>query len=355
MAMPELKSCVIRPSSLGEGDVALWRSFLQSSPAFAAPFLSHAYAVTAERCFGGVHVAKFEQGGQTAGFFPFQYRSPFHRLAGIGEAVSGYLADYFGLIAAPDFRISDGELLRAAGLNAIYFTHLEETQAAFGLSGTQPELGVRIDFPDGGKAFWDERRKLDKKFTGDTERRERRLIETHGPLRFVFRHADCRGELQKLIEAKRAQYARTGVKDSMGEASTRRFLEMLCEVSDPDCRATLSTLHAGDRWIGSHFGLMHGTTLHYWFPVYNPQMRNFGPGRLLIKAIIDASTENGVTRIDRGAGDSQAKLDFETSRHQFLRGIWSRPGFASLGYRAALSMQWRLQTLRKKAAAESPA
>jgi CelD/BcsL family acetyltransferase involved in cellulose biosynthesis len=126
-------------------------------------------------------------------------------------------------------------------------------------------------------------------------------------------------------------------------------------VSDPDCRATLSTLHAGDRWIGSHFGLMHGSTLHYWFPVYNPQMRNFGPGRLLIKAIIDASIENGVTRIDRGAGDSQAKLDFETSRHQFLRGIWSRPGFASLGYRAALSMQWRLQTLRKRAAAESPA
>ncbi len=353
--MPELKSSVIRPSSLDEDDVALWRSFLQSSPAFAAPFLSHAYAVTAERCFGGVHVVKFERGGQPVGFFPFQYRSSLHRLAGIGEAASGYLADYFGLVAAPEFKISDGELLRAAGLNAIYFTHLEETQTAFGLTGAQPELGVRIDFPDGGKAFWDLRRKLDKKFTGDTERRERRLIEAHGPLRFVFRHADGKGELQKLIEAKRAQYARTGVKDSMGEASTRRFLEMLSDVSDPDCRATLSTLHAGDQWIGSHFGLMHGSTLHYWFPVYNPQMRNFGPGRLLIKAIIDTAAENGVTRIDRGAGDSQAKLDFETSRHRFLRGMWSKPGLVSLGYRATLSAQWRLQRFRAKASAEAPA
>jgi CelD/BcsL family acetyltransferase involved in cellulose biosynthesis len=348
-----LKSSVVRPSSLGEGDLALWRSFLQSS-AFAAPFLSHAYSLTAERCFGEVHVAKFERSGETAGFFPFQYRSPLHRLAGIGEAVSGYLADYFGLIAAPDFRIGNKDLLRAANLNAIYFTHLEETQSNFGVTGLQPEIGVRIDFPDGGPAFWEERRKLDKKFTADTERRERRLIETHGPLRFVFRHADGKAQLQKLVEAKRAQYARTGVKDSMAEPSTRKFLEMLCDVRDPDCCATLSTLHAGDQWIGSHFGLMHGTTLHYWFPVYNPQMRNFGPGRLLIKAIIDRSVENAVTRIDRGAGDSKAKLDFETSRHQFLRGLWSRPGLVSLGYRAALSAQWRLQA-RRNAAADASA
>jgi CelD/BcsL family acetyltransferase involved in cellulose biosynthesis len=141
----------------------------------------------------------------------------------------------------------------------------------------------------------------------------------------------------------------------MGSPRKRKFLEALAAVDDPDCRPTLSTLHAGEEWIGSHFGLMYGETLHYWFPVYNPQMRNFGPGRLLIKAIIDTAEENGVKRIDRGAGDSQAKLDFATSRHEFLRGIWSRPGLASLAYRAGLSAQWRLKALRRDAAAEQGA
>jgi CelD/BcsL family acetyltransferase involved in cellulose biosynthesis len=355
--MTSLTATIHKPSKLTIDDIDRWRRFQKGSPDLANPFLSYRYSHAAEQAFDTVYVVKLKHSSkdEAVGFFSIQFRSMIHRLCGIGQRVSGELADYFGLIAARDFKISEAELVRAANLNAIYFTHLEETQTAFGLTGSQPELGIRIDFPNGGEAFWENRRKLDKKFTGDTERRERRLIETHGPLRFVFRHVNCMVELQNLIEAKRVQYARTGVKDSMAKASTRKFLEILSHISDPDCRATLSTLHAGDQWIASHFGLMYGSTLHYWFPVYNPQMRNFGPGRLLIKAIIDASIENGVTRIDRGAGESQAKLDFGTSRHQFLRGIWSRPGVVSFGYRAALSAGWRWRMLRDKYTAESAA
>lgn len=350
-----MKSTAVRPSELGVQEIAAWRSFLAASPALAAPFLSYSYAATAERCFPDVRVAKLAHDGETVGFFPFQYPTPLHRLAGIGQGVSGDLADYFGLIGKPGLRLSSDELLRAAGLRAMYFTHLEEAQTSFGLHGEQPEIGVRIEFEQGGKAFWDERRKLDKKFTGDTERRERRLIEAHGPLRFVFRHKDCGEQLHKLIEAKRAQYARTNVSDSMASPEKRKFLAALAAVDDPDCRPTLSTLHAGDEWVCSHFGLMYGSTLHYWFPVYNPQMRSFGPGRLLVKAIIDSAEENGVTRIDRGAGDSQAKLDFATSRHHFLRGVWALPGISSFAYRAGLSAKWRLQALRSNAGAEQNA
>ncbi len=350
--MSELKASVARPSDLNESDIAKWRSFQRENSALGSAFLSHAYAATAERCFANVRLLKLTRDGEAVGFFPFQHHSMLHRLAGIGEGVSGSLADYFGLIGAPGLNISGPELLRAAGLKAMYFTHLDETQTSYGLTGEQPETGVRIEFPLGGKAFWDERRKLDKKFTGDTERRERRLVEAHGPLRFVFRHVDCADELQKLIKAKRAQYERTGVADSMASPTKRKFLAAIAAIDDPDCRPTLSTLHAGDEWICSHFGLMCGSTLHYWFPVYNPQMRNFGPGRLLVKAIIDAAEENGVKMIDRGAGDSQAKLDFATSQHRFLRGVWARPGLTSLAYRAALSAQWRLQSFRKSESAE---
>jgi len=131
----------------------------------------------------------------------------------------------------------------------------------------------------------------------------------------------------------------------LSSARGRKFLAELAQCDDPDCHATLSTLHAGKQWVGSHFGLMFGETLHYWFPVYNPEMKSYTPGRLVIKAIIDAAGENGVRMIDRGSGDSVAKQDFATARHHFLRGVWMRPGPIGLLYRARLSAGWRLRNI----------
>lgn len=350
--MPELTSQLTRPSALRPEDIAKWRAFLQASPSLAAPFLSYEYVAAAERCFPDVRVVRLVENGEAVGFFAFEYASTLHRLAGIGQRVSGDFADYFGLVAAQGMTVSADALLHAARLKVLYFTNLEEAQTSFGLHGEQPEVGVRIEFPHGGEAFWADRRMLDKKFVEDTKRRERKLIEAHGPLRFVFRHENCGEELQKLIDAKRHQYARTGVADPLASSAKRRFLAALAAGDGADCRATLSTLHAGGKWVGSHFGLMYGSTLHYWFPVYNPQMRNFGPGRLLIKAIIDAAAQNGVTAIDRGAGNASAKLDFATSRHAFLRGIWARPGLTSLAYRAGMSARWRLRAAADRARAE---
>ncbi len=110
---------------------------------------------------------------------------------------------------------------------------------------------------------------------------------------------------------------------------------------NPDCSGVLSTLHAGDTWVASHFGIMHRDMLHYWFPVYNPKLTDYSPGRQLLAAIIRSADATGVACIDRGAGESPAKRAFATERHQFERGFWYRPHVNSLLYRAGLSMAWR--------------
>ena len=343
--MSALHSKILRPHELDSRDIAIWRQLQRQVPHLGTPFLSHAFAVAASRVFGNVFVSKLQRAGRTIGFFTFQYRSALHRALGIGERLGGELSDYFGLVAEQELSLSAAELLRLSGLNTLYFTHLDENQQNFGLSGEQPEPGLKIEFPNGGPAFWTARRQMDKKFTADTERRERKLVQAHGPLDFVFRHEQPAIALAALIEAKRAQYHRTGVHDSLSSARGRKFLAELAQCDDPDCRATLSTLHAGKQWVGSHFGLMFGETLHYWFPVYNPEMKSYAPGRLVIKAIIDAAGENGVRMIDRGSGDSVAKQDFATARHHFLRGVWMRPGPIGLLYRARLSAGWRLRNI----------
>ena len=335
-----LKADVVSPSELSDDDIAAWNGF-SSIPDLSVAFLSHPYALAAERSFPNVRVCRVRRDGQPIIFFTFQFKSVAHRWLGIGERLAGELSDYFGIVGEKAARIDPRTLLHLCGLRALLFTHLDENQRAFGLTGEAPEPGHLIDFPDGGAAFWQERRVLDKKFVADTERRERNLVRDFGPIRFDLQSANPDIDLDKLIAAKREQYSRTKVKDSLQGHSTSRFLRSLSKMDHPLCSGVLSTLYAGDTWVASHFGLRCNRTLHYWFPVYNPELGSYGPGRLLLKQILNSGNAHGISRIDRGAGDTVAKRDFSTSQHHFLKGLWSRGGVRATGYRAGLSAMWK--------------
>jgi len=232
---------------------------------------------------------------------------------GVGLVVdpSGTNIGYVGLACSTIILLASMLMIGQFGLftyitpTLLEVTHLDESQCAFGLSGEAPEPGHLIDFPGGGAAFWQERRTLDKKFVGDTERRERNLVRDFGPIRFDLQSANPDVDLDKLIVAKKEQYSRTGVNDALGGHSTNAFLRSLSKTDHPLCSGVLSTLYAGDTWVASHFGLRCNHTLHYWFPVYNPKLGSYGPGRLLLKQILNAGHEHGISRIDRGAGRGQ--------------------------------------------------
>ncbi len=338
----DLKADIVSPSELSEDDIAAWNGFTSEFPDLSVAFLSYPYALAAEKSFPNVRVCRVQHNDRPVIFFAFQFRSLAHRWFGIGERLAGDLSDYFGIVGERTARIDPRTLLRLSGLRALLFTHLDESQSDFGLSGEAPEPGHLIDFPNGGAAFWQERRLLDKKFVADTERRERNLVRDFGPARFDFQSADTDTDLEKLIVAKREQYARTKTGDALRGRSTNAFLLSLSKTDHPLCSGILSTLYAGDTWVASHFGLRCNRTLHYWFPVYNPQLGSYGPGRLLLRQILNSGNEYGISRIDRGAGDTVAKRDFSTSQHHFLQGLWSRGGITAMGYRAGLSVMWRL-------------
>lgn len=338
-----LSARVVSVQSLSAGELELWDSLQAAYPDLANAFLSHPYVTAASTIFPGVRVCVIERRGRPIGYFPFQYRRPWHRLLGWGERIGGELSDYFGVVAPPDIGLTPARLLSLAGLTTLPFTHLpKDSQGLRGLFGERPEPGLRISFPAGGATYWAQLRQRDKRFVADTERRERKLAEAKGELRFVHRHEDPLPRLQHLVAAKRAQYGRTGVGDPLADPKAVRLLETLACTVHPSCQGILSTLMAGDHWVASHFGLMHGKTLHYWFPVYNPEFQSFSPGRLLLKAIIHSSDKAGITLIDRGAGDTPAKRDFANVEHQFTRGLWSTPSARALVGRVGLAVKWRL-------------
>jgi len=179
------------------------------------------------------------------------------------------------------------------------------------------------------------------------------LFREYGSARFVFSHDDAEHALSELIAHKRVQYNRTQVADVLSENRTQDILHALCRTRDEQCSGVVSTLHAGDTWVASHFGLRSGSTLHYWFPVYNPALKAFAPGRILLKQIIDNAQSNGLERIDRGGGDSVAKRDFATSQHFFYSGLWQQPGLIALSHRVSLAIGWRMDRYRRRGKAES--
>jgi len=340
---------VITPEALSSTDQETWRRFLAPRP---LAFFSCAYAQAVASCVPLVRICRLTQEGRLVAFFPFQYRSAVHAAVGIGERLGGELSDYFGLVAEPGFRIEVKTLLHLSGLKSLCFTHLDESQRNNGLDGDKSEIGHRIEFPQGGEDFWEERGRIDKKFTSDTERRERKLIREYGPVRFVFSEDNVERFLNRLIADKRAQYHRTQVADVLSEKRTRDILHALGRTRDAQCSGIVSTLHAGDTWVASHFGLLCGSSLHYWFPVYNPALKAFAPGRILLKQIIHSAQINGLERIDRGAGDSVAKRDFSTSQHNFYSGLWQRPGLVALSHRAGLAIGWRMDRYGKSGRAD---
>jgi len=338
-----ITSRLVSPQDLPQRGQDAWRQFLAPRP---IAFLSYAYTRAVASCVPLVRVCCLELSGRPVGYFPFQYRSRLHAAAGIGQCLGGEASDYFGLIAEDGFRIAAEDLLRLSGLKSLFFTQLTEDQRDRGLSGSRREAGHFIDIPEGGPAFWESKRRSDKHFAADTERRERALIRAHGPISFAYLDPDPAGSLDRLIAEKRAQYRRTGVRDVLASARMRATLHALCRTQDAQCSGVISTIHAGDTWVASHFGLRAGPALHYWFPVYNPELKNFAPGRILLKQIIFNAQSQGLTRIDRGAGDSPSKRDFSTSQHFFCGGLWQRPGIAAAAHRIGLAIDWRIRSLR---------
>lgn len=341
------KARFVSGDSLSASDVSAWRELLQVTAPLGHAFVGPTFVAAAAEAYGRVEACFIENSSGLVAVFPYQFPTAFAAAARAAVRVGEEMSDLFGVIARPDFRCAPRKLLAWANLNYVYFTHLEEAQLNFGLHGEKPEGGLRIHLANGGAAYLEELRRSDPKFSKDTERRLRKAAQEVGESHFCLEEADPAGWLARVMAEKSAQYLRTGKGDWLAPPGRRELLETLSHVREPDCSPIVSTLAFGDTWAAIHFGLKAGRTLHYWFPVYNPALASYAPGRLLLHHIISNADQGGIELIDRGTGESQAKRDFPSERRTFYSGVWSRPGPSSLIYRAYQSVAWRLPKVGK--------
>ncbi len=331
---------------LSETESLAWDDLHAADADLNQAFLSRTYINQVARLNPGVRILVGYDDGAPAFFLPIQSRHGFVSRFGVFEPAGDVMTDYFGVVAKRGIQLSPAQLLAATRgrINAILFTHLDQTQARFGLDGDERRVGLRtrIGLPAGD--YWVRLRHIDKKIVTDTDRREKKLRNEIGPLRFEWQSTVPNVDLAWLIEAKRAQYSRTGkVHAALFDNAYAELLRQLSRTREAECSGILSVLRCGDQIVAAHFGLKCRNVLHVWFPTYDKQFASYSPGRILLKQMFAAAPDEGVEVFDRGEGDSQAKRDFANEEHHYARGLWLAPGLRGWIASLAISIGWRVR------------
>jgi CelD/BcsL family acetyltransferase involved in cellulose biosynthesis len=340
-----LQSSIVSPEHLDAEARVTWDRLCREQLHLKSPFFSRAYCNALQAARGGVQVCVIQRAGQPVAFFPFQFASRLHQLMGSAERIGGELTDQFGIVARRDFALNYGDLMKLAGLSSFYFTHLPESQCELGLEGSKPEPALQIRFGEGAEGYWNQIVPENKKFFSELRRLRNGLEKRYGALRFVLEETDPRPLIDHLVEQKQAQYKRTDHSNPLAQPWTVKLLKELAKTAGPDCRGVMSTFYAGGTWVSSHFGIAGNGVLQFWFPVYNPELRSFKPGYLLLQSVINEAHTLGIDTIDRGTGDTMAKRLFANAEYTMYRGLWMRGNVRSLAYRFGCAVKWRLHDL----------
>ena len=331
-------------ASLTQSELEFWRGTVAQNPQYQQAFLTASFCEQVAKVDNKVRVVVIHAGGALVGVWPLRQHHSWLGHFGVYEPVAGAMSDYFGAVVTPGIVFNIDSTLRSAGIGAVVFSHLDETQGVIGLTGDDARPGLRTVIQGVGEAHWVQLRTLDKKLTADTERRERKLVAEHGALTFELMSSTPDKDLDELIALKKAQYTRTGKDDAvLFDDHNTLILRGLLHTATPECCGLLSVLRVDGKLVAAHFGLRCNSTLHFWFPAYAKEYAALSPGRILFRRILTEGSQQGLRVLDRGGGDSQAKRDFANEEHLYFSGVWWPK--TALGYlaRLALSVWWRLQ------------
>jgi CelD/BcsL family acetyltransferase involved in cellulose biosynthesis len=228
-------------------------------------------------------------------------------------------ADFQAPITRPGVEVDPLRLLRATGLRSLDFDHLLE------VPGFEAWIESRSDSPyvdvSGGlEGYVARASRSGKDNMGQARRKTRKVEQAYGPIAFVADSRDA-SVLDELIALKRAQYAATGARDYFAAKERVALVQRLLQTRVDGFAGILSTVHAGPRLLAAHFGIRSGGVLHWWFPVYDPELAGFAPGWILLRELAVAAPSLGVTRLDLGRGDDEYKRRAKTGETVVCQGF----------------------------------
>ncbi|HUB40228.1 MAG TPA: GNAT family N-acetyltransferase [Streptosporangiaceae bacterium] len=333
---------VVRPADLGPREIAAWHGLQRQSDALASPFLCPEFAIAVGHCNPSARVAVLADGGQLAGFFPFEQRR-----FGLGAPIGAGLNDSQGLIGAPGTDWDPRQLLRACGLSEWQFDHLVAGQQSFAPHVTVVSPSPVIDLAGGYGDYAGQLQARSPQFCRDTARKARKLERELGELRLEADSRDL-AELRTLMAWKSDQYRRNGWVDVFDRLWVAELVERLFAARGATFQGLLSVLYAGDKPVAAHFGLRAGPVLAHWFPAYDAQFARHSPGLIQHLRMAEQTSALGVELIDMGTGTERYKQTLRSRDLMVAEGVVTSGPVAAGAHRLRTAgARWARQQARR--------
>ena len=305
--------------------IVAWNEILRARPSLDSPFFTPEFAQIVASVRQDVEVALLYQDNRLSGFFPFQ-RAPM----GVATPVGAGFSEFHGVVASPDLHWTATELLRGCGLRAWKYDHVPLSQEPFARFHQRVGGSPYMDLTQGFEAYCAKRQDSGSSVVRQTARKLRKLERTVGPVHFELHDCGEQG-LEKLIEWKSAQHARTGVIDVFKFDWVKELLRGVHGHQKASFSGVMSVLSAAGRPIAVHLGMRTSTVAHMWYPAFDPAFAEHSPGMILFLELARGLAEEGVRRIDLGPTPQRYKQSLRSGDIQVAIGTADRYLLAQMG------------------------
>ena len=283
-----------------------WANLCRGQDRYRTPFLHPGYTEAVAQFLPSIEVAVCEVNGEPAGFFPFE------RLAsGVGRPVGGRISDYHGPVLAAGVEWDAPGLVRACGLSAWRFSQMPAGTPGFQRFEWATSDSPILDLSAGFERYCEDRQQSGTRLIREVQRKARKLERERGALRLEW--AETSSEVfDRLLAWKAEQRRQTRSPNVLERRWAHATVEILNRTASDEFGGALSALYAGDWLVAAHFGLRTPTTLHWWFPAYDPEASPYSPGLILLLKLAEACAARGITQVDLGKGREMYKDKFSS-------------------------------------------
>lgn len=300
----------VHPKELGPAEFDHWRAHLR--PGFDSPYLTPEWAQLIGQARDDARVCIINDG---EGFLGAQRLSRFAAM-GLGAPI----ADYQGIVGAPDLDVDAGALCRALKVGRLDLSHTPTGQTLFKAAGSEGSWIVATDcsrdlYEAGLKARRGE-------FVRQTDKKARKLARERGHVEFRAQSTE-RADFETLVQWKNTQLQRSGQPEIWATPWVRQVIDACFEQRDTQFGGALFTMYADGQLVAGAFCLRSPRVLHFWIVAHDSAFDSFSPGVQLARWAIGWAGEQGIPEVDFGPGDYQFKRQLSTSQRMLEWGVAS--------------------------------
>ena len=342
-SLPDVEIQVVDCATLTDEIVDAWKRLRVDQPQRETPYFAIEFTQAVAAIREDARIAIFRNAaGQIEAILPFQKTSPT-----LAEPIGGRLNDVHGVLGGQN--LSADQILR--GLESIGVESVSY-HAAADFHGTNERFEFRVmkshhlDLSQGWDAYyaWAKKNSSTIKRHGQ---KSRALARKLGELRFEFQNTDP-AALEQLIALKRAKYQRTKTFDILSVEWAANLLRHIHSIQTEEFSGILSTLHAGDRLVAAHFGMLTDQMLHYWFPTFDIEFSQYSPGTELLLQVTKDCCDRSLGKLDLGFGDDDYKFKFSNANDLVSCGLMTDSSIAFKAAKTCYFLRQRMKSMPLK-------